>query len=508
MRSYLVIGNQTLAGPELAAAIAERIAAEPSQFHVVVPATPVGRGLTWDEDEARAAAQARLDATIATIRGLRRGGLRRGGSSGSGGGCAGRDPAAPGRRGPSLDATARDLALARSGRAVTPEERGGRTCGRGDGTACASRDRGPLTASSRSSARGGERNLIQAGGSLMSPRSSPRSVKLDQRLAPPARADLATADDGVARQRATIGRASGQFTLVKGRPDARHDPRAPLSSCLRCRPNNRTVAPGRLTPPNVTSRRAKRRCLVVTSPTVPAVDDGVRRRRVRASASASRRQGGSEMSTSVPRRSRRTAEADAGRARHPFHRGASCTRPSRRPLVAGSTPADPRARPDHHARRVRGARRLHGHADRRPTSSAVSSCTAGSSRRSSSARSSASSWSGALIDRGGLVLPFAIGLALFAIGLAGRAASRPRCRCSSPRGSSRASAAARSRRSPMSRSGGPCRSGCGPRMFATLSTAWVLPGSSDRRSPARSARRSAGASSSSGCCRSSPSPAP
>ena len=70
MRTYLVVGNQTLAGPELAAAIAERIAAEPSQFHVVVPATPVGRGLTWDEDEARAAAQARLDATIATIRGL------------------------------------------------------------------------------------------------------------------------------------------------------------------------------------------------------------------------------------------------------------------------------------------------------------------------------------------------------------------------------------------------------------------------------------------------------
>jgi hypothetical protein len=70
MRTYLVVGNQTLAGPELAAAIAERIGAEPSQFHVVVPATPVGRGLTWDEDEARAAAQARLDGTIATIRGL------------------------------------------------------------------------------------------------------------------------------------------------------------------------------------------------------------------------------------------------------------------------------------------------------------------------------------------------------------------------------------------------------------------------------------------------------
>ena len=70
MRSYLVIGNQTLGGPELAAAIAERIAAGPSRFHVVVPATPVGGGLTWDEDEAQAAAQARVDATVARIRGL------------------------------------------------------------------------------------------------------------------------------------------------------------------------------------------------------------------------------------------------------------------------------------------------------------------------------------------------------------------------------------------------------------------------------------------------------
>jgi len=70
MRSYLVVGNQTLAGPELAAALAERIAAGPSSFHVVVPATPVGGGLTWDEDQAHAAAQARLEATIAHIKGL------------------------------------------------------------------------------------------------------------------------------------------------------------------------------------------------------------------------------------------------------------------------------------------------------------------------------------------------------------------------------------------------------------------------------------------------------
>jgi GABA permease len=69
MRSYLVVGNQTLGGPELAVAIADRIAAGPSEFHVVVPATPVRGGLTWDEDEAYAAAQERLDATLAQIRG-------------------------------------------------------------------------------------------------------------------------------------------------------------------------------------------------------------------------------------------------------------------------------------------------------------------------------------------------------------------------------------------------------------------------------------------------------
>ena len=36
----------------------------------MVPATPVGGGLTWDEDEARAAAEARLEATVVQIRGL------------------------------------------------------------------------------------------------------------------------------------------------------------------------------------------------------------------------------------------------------------------------------------------------------------------------------------------------------------------------------------------------------------------------------------------------------
>ena len=68
MRSYLVVGNQTLDSPELADAVAERVAAGPATFHVVVPATPLQKGLTWDEDEARAAAQERLNAAIARLR--------------------------------------------------------------------------------------------------------------------------------------------------------------------------------------------------------------------------------------------------------------------------------------------------------------------------------------------------------------------------------------------------------------------------------------------------------
>ena len=41
MRSFLVVGNQTLDSPELEAAIVDRMAAGPAAFHVVVPATPI-----------------------------------------------------------------------------------------------------------------------------------------------------------------------------------------------------------------------------------------------------------------------------------------------------------------------------------------------------------------------------------------------------------------------------------------------------------------------------------
>ena len=71
MRSYLVVGNQTLAGPELAAVIEELMAADrETEFHVVVPATPVQRGFTWDEGEARAEARRRLEAFMDRLRAM------------------------------------------------------------------------------------------------------------------------------------------------------------------------------------------------------------------------------------------------------------------------------------------------------------------------------------------------------------------------------------------------------------------------------------------------------
>ena len=71
MRSYLIVGNQTLMGPELTSAIAERnVPGDPPDFHVVVPATPRPGAFTWNEDEATADAQERLDAMLAYLAGL------------------------------------------------------------------------------------------------------------------------------------------------------------------------------------------------------------------------------------------------------------------------------------------------------------------------------------------------------------------------------------------------------------------------------------------------------
>jgi len=64
MRSYLIVANQTLASPTLAAAVADRLAGGPCGSHVIVPATPIPHALTWDEAEATRAAMARLSETL------------------------------------------------------------------------------------------------------------------------------------------------------------------------------------------------------------------------------------------------------------------------------------------------------------------------------------------------------------------------------------------------------------------------------------------------------------
>jgi hypothetical protein len=68
MSTILIVANQTLPSEALATEVAGRIAAGARTFHIVVPATPPpGGGFTWDEAEARQAAEARLAAFIARL---------------------------------------------------------------------------------------------------------------------------------------------------------------------------------------------------------------------------------------------------------------------------------------------------------------------------------------------------------------------------------------------------------------------------------------------------------
>lgn len=70
MRSYLIVGNQTLSGGHLIRKVSESLAAGPCAFYVVVPATPPPESLTWTEGSARATAQARLEQALARFRAL------------------------------------------------------------------------------------------------------------------------------------------------------------------------------------------------------------------------------------------------------------------------------------------------------------------------------------------------------------------------------------------------------------------------------------------------------
>ncbi|HEX6401082.1 MAG TPA: hypothetical protein VF108_11545 [Actinomycetota bacterium] len=69
MGRYLIVANQTLGGGALLAKVRALHAAEPSTFHVLVPATPPADH-PWTEGEVRFAAQERLDRCLATFRGM------------------------------------------------------------------------------------------------------------------------------------------------------------------------------------------------------------------------------------------------------------------------------------------------------------------------------------------------------------------------------------------------------------------------------------------------------
>jgi hypothetical protein len=68
--AFLIVANQTLASPILGEAVAARIAAGDARFHVLVPATPVPHGLTWDEREATDAARDRLNGVLLRLKGM------------------------------------------------------------------------------------------------------------------------------------------------------------------------------------------------------------------------------------------------------------------------------------------------------------------------------------------------------------------------------------------------------------------------------------------------------
>src|SRR5262245_15683704 len=68
MRSYLIVANQTLTSRSLRDAITARLADGPVRTHVVVPLSPVGGRLTWDEHESRTVAQTRLDDVLTRLR--------------------------------------------------------------------------------------------------------------------------------------------------------------------------------------------------------------------------------------------------------------------------------------------------------------------------------------------------------------------------------------------------------------------------------------------------------
>jgi hypothetical protein len=70
MRSCLIVANQTLSSESLADAIRSRLAKDTLRAHVVVPLTPVGGRLTWDEDASRRVADERLQDVLRRLQAM------------------------------------------------------------------------------------------------------------------------------------------------------------------------------------------------------------------------------------------------------------------------------------------------------------------------------------------------------------------------------------------------------------------------------------------------------
>jgi cell pole-organizing protein PopZ len=64
MRRYLVVANQTLGGEHLTEKVRACLAASPSHFHILVPATQPVDHAVWTEGEARAIASRRLEQAL------------------------------------------------------------------------------------------------------------------------------------------------------------------------------------------------------------------------------------------------------------------------------------------------------------------------------------------------------------------------------------------------------------------------------------------------------------
>jgi cell pole-organizing protein PopZ len=70
VRRYLVVANQTLGGEHLAEKVRACLAAGPSRFHILVPATQPQDHAVWTEGEAQAIASRRLEQALERFREL------------------------------------------------------------------------------------------------------------------------------------------------------------------------------------------------------------------------------------------------------------------------------------------------------------------------------------------------------------------------------------------------------------------------------------------------------